>query len=80
MLARKGWTMTLGPVDIFVIQRAIEDYEHKYPRRPAPTAEEALAWRLRRQGKREQHRETESKTEPGLFRWIVRELSGLRRA
>jgi hypothetical protein len=80
MLARKGGAMALRPVDIFVIQRAIEDYERKYPRRPTPTAEEALAWRLGRQGKREPQRETEPKAEQGLFRWIVRELSGLRRA
>jgi hypothetical protein len=72
--------MTLGPVDIFVIQRAIEDYERKYPRRPTPTAEEALAWQLGRQGGRNQRRQTESKIEPGLFRWIARGLSGLRRA
>jgi hypothetical protein len=72
--------MTLGPVDIFMIQRAIEDYERKYPRRPTPTAEEALAWQLGRQGGRKQRRQTESKIEAGLFRWIARGLSGLRRA
>jgi hypothetical protein len=72
--------MPLRPVDIFVIQRAIEDYERKYPGRPTPTAEEALTWRLGRQGRRELRRETELKPEAGLFRWIVRELSGLRRA
>jgi hypothetical protein len=32
------------------IQSAIDDYERKFPRRPAPSAEVALAWRL---GKRE---------------------------
>jgi hypothetical protein len=32
------------------IQTAIDEYERKFPRRPAPTAEVALAWRL---GKRE---------------------------
>jgi hypothetical protein len=32
------------------IQSAIDEYERKFPRRPAPTAEVALAWRL---GKRE---------------------------
>jgi hypothetical protein len=72
--------MPLRPVDILVIQRAIEDYERKYPRRPTPTAEEALAWRLGRRGRRELRRQTEAKTEPGLFRWIARELSELRRA
>jgi hypothetical protein len=72
--------MPLRPVDIFVIQRAIEDYERKYPHRPTPTAEEALAWRLGGQGRRGLRGKTESTPEPGLFRWIVRELSGLRRA
>jgi hypothetical protein len=42
--------MTLRPTDMLVIQSAIDDYERKYPRRPAPTAEVALAWRV---GKRE---------------------------
>jgi hypothetical protein len=42
--------MTLRPTDMLVIQSAIDDYEKKYPRRPEPTAEVALAWRL---GKRE---------------------------
>jgi hypothetical protein len=32
------------------IQSAIDEYERKFPRRPAPSAEVALAWRL---GKRE---------------------------
>jgi hypothetical protein len=32
------------------IQSAIDEYERKFPRRPAPTAEVALAWRL---GKKE---------------------------
>ena len=42
--------MTLRPTDMLQIQSAIDDYEKKFPRRPAPTAEQALAWRL---GKRE---------------------------
>ncbi len=42
--------MTLKPTDMLEIQSAIDEYEKKFPRRPAPTAEEALAWRL---GKRE---------------------------
>ena len=42
--------MTLRPTDMLRIQSAIDEYEKKFPRRPAPTAEEALAWRL---GKRE---------------------------
>jgi hypothetical protein len=42
--------MPLKPTDMLEIQSAIDAYERKYPRRPAPTAESALAWRL---GKRE---------------------------
>jgi hypothetical protein len=42
--------MTLKPTDMLEIQTAIDEYERKFPRRPAPTAEVALAWRL---GKRE---------------------------
>ena len=42
--------MTLRPTDMLEIQSAIDEYERKFPRRPAPTAEVALAWRL---GKRE---------------------------
>jgi hypothetical protein len=42
--------MSLKPTDMLEIQSAIDAYERKFPRRPAPTAEAALAWRL---GKRE---------------------------
>jgi hypothetical protein len=36
----------LSPMDIMVIQNAIEDYSRKYPDRPEPSAEEALAWKF----------------------------------
>jgi hypothetical protein len=42
--------MTLKPTDMLEIQTAIDEYERKFPRRPAPSAEVALAWRL---GKKE---------------------------
>ena len=42
--------MTLKPTDMLEIQSAIDAYERKFPRRPAPTAAVALEWRL---GKRE---------------------------
>jgi hypothetical protein len=42
--------MTLKPTDMLEIQSAIDAYERKFPRRAAPTAAVALAWRL---GKRE---------------------------
>ena len=38
--------MTLKPTDMLEIQSAIDEYERKFPRRPAPSAEVALAWRL----------------------------------
>ena len=45
--------MTLRPTDMLVIQTAIDEYERKFPRRQAPSAEMALSWRL---GKREAKR------------------------
>jgi len=42
--------VTLKPTDMLEIQTAIDEYERKFPRRPAPSAEVALAWRL---GKKE---------------------------
>ena len=35
----------LSPMDILVIQNAIEEYSRKHPGRPVPSAEEALAWK-----------------------------------
>jgi hypothetical protein len=42
--------MTLKPTDMMEIQTAIDEYERRFPRRPAPSAEVALAWRLGRRG------------------------------
>jgi hypothetical protein len=36
----------LSPMDILVIQNAIEEYSQQYPDRPTPSAEEALAWKF----------------------------------
>jgi hypothetical protein len=38
--------MTLNPTDMLLIQTAIDEYERRFPRRPAPSAEVALSWRL----------------------------------
>jgi hypothetical protein len=38
--------MTLKPTDMLEIQSAIDAYERKFPHRPPPTPEVALAWRL----------------------------------
>src|ERR1700677_2637941 len=37
--------MTLTPSDMLAIQSAIDAYENRFPHRPSPSAEEALAWR-----------------------------------
>jgi hypothetical protein len=42
--------MTLKPTDMLEIQSAIDQYERKFPRRPAPSAVAALAWRLGKKG------------------------------
>jgi hypothetical protein len=56
--------MTLKPTDMLEIQSAIDEYERKFPRRPAPSAEVALAWRL---GKKEWARRqaAENAAQPG---------------
>jgi hypothetical protein len=36
--------MSLTPSDMLKIQSAIDAYEKKFPRKPSPTAAEALAW------------------------------------
>jgi hypothetical protein len=56
--------MTLKPTDMLEIQTAIDEYERKFPRRPAPSAEVALAWRL---GKKEwaKRQAARSAEEPG---------------
>jgi hypothetical protein len=53
--------MTLRPTDMLEIQSAIDEYERKFPRRPAPSAEVALAWRL---GKKEWARRQAAENAP----------------
>jgi hypothetical protein len=36
--------MTLTRTDVFAIQGAIDAYEKRFPRRPSPSATEALVW------------------------------------
>ena len=62
----------LSPFDILVIQNAIEEYRWKYPQRPTPSAEEALAWRLGRRGRRSQLQVSVA-PERGL-QWIYKSL------
>lgn len=60
----------LSPMDILVIQNAIEEYSRKYPGRPAPSAEEALAWKFGDRGRRKKQRQakvTEERAPVRLF-------------
>ena len=47
----------LSPMDILVIQNAMEEYSEKYPGRPTPSAEEALAWKFGESGRRKKQRQ-----------------------
>jgi hypothetical protein len=58
----------LGPLDILVIQNAIEEYSRKYPDRPTPSAEEALAWRLNSRGKGKKQQQASVTAERGRMR------------
>ena len=42
---RKSARMPMTPRDILEIQTAMDRYEKKFPRKPAPTPAEALAWK-----------------------------------
>jgi hypothetical protein len=46
--AAMGFTFT----DVFAIQTAMDAYENKFPGRPAPSPEEALAWRAGSRGRK----------------------------
>jgi hypothetical protein len=43
--------MTLTPADMLSIQHAIDLYEKKFPHKPSPSAEVALAWLASRRGR-----------------------------
>jgi hypothetical protein len=58
----------LSPMDILVIQTAIEEYSRKYPDRPAPSAEEALAWQFGDRGRRKKQRQTSATDEQAPVR------------
>ena len=66
--------MTLRPTDMLRIQSAIDEYEKKYPRRPAPTAEQALTWRLGKRAAAQILKEDEAaETEPVKHRPVFEE-------
>lgn len=54
----------LRPLDILIIQSAIEDYQQRYPRRETPSAEVSLTWRARRWGGRRKMQIAEVESEP----------------
>jgi hypothetical protein len=64
----------LSPMDILVIQNAMEEYSREYPERPTPSAEEALAWQFGERGKTKKQRQTSATDE----RAPVRLLESLR--
>jgi hypothetical protein len=58
----------LSPMDILVIQNAMEEYSRKYPERPTPSAEEALAWQFGDRGRRKKQRQTSATDERAPMR------------
>jgi hypothetical protein len=50
-------------MDILVIQNAMEEYSRKYPERPTPSAEEALAWQFGDRGRRKKQPQTSATDE-----------------
>jgi hypothetical protein len=75
--------MTLKPTDMLEIQSAIDEYERKFPGRPAPSAEVALAWRLGKReaarilGSREEEKPAPSKDEEAEPEFAQQECSRL---
>jgi hypothetical protein len=53
----------LSPMDILVIQNAIEEYSRQHPDRPIPSAEEALAWKFGNDSARKKRRQASAANE-----------------
>jgi hypothetical protein len=58
----------LSPIDILIIQNAMEEYSRKYPKRPTPSAEEALAWQFEGRGRGKKQRQRSATEERGRVR------------
>jgi hypothetical protein len=58
--------MALTPTDMLKIQSAIDAYENKFPRRPSPTAVEALAWQASKRGRLWPSRKSNQKESDGV--------------
>jgi hypothetical protein len=68
--------MTLNSTDILKIQSAIDRYEKRFPRKPSPSAEEALAWQAgkRRSLPRSNARDRSELSHRGIWSWICQSL------
>ena len=58
----------LSPMDILVIQNAIEEYSRKFPEHPTPSAAEALAWQFEEHSRGKKQRQTTATEEPAGVR------------
>jgi hypothetical protein len=56
--------------DIHIIQTAIEEYEQRFPERPTPSADVALAWRAGLQANHLHH------ARMGLVPGLIRSIPG----
>jgi hypothetical protein len=63
--------MTLTPTDMVMIQSAIDRYEKTFPRKPSPSAAEALAWQAGKHGNELLPEECSQIVlgEPGVWSW-----------
>jgi hypothetical protein len=68
--------MTLNSTDILKIQSAIDRYEKRFPRKPSPSADEALAWQAgrRRSLPRSRASDRSELSHRGIWPWICESL------
>jgi hypothetical protein len=61
--------MTLNSTDILNIQSAIDRYEKRFPRRPSPSVDDALAWQAgkRRSLQQSNARDRSELRHPGIW-------------
>jgi hypothetical protein len=64
--------MTLNPTDIVKIYSAIDGYEKRFPRKPSPSADEALAWQAgkHRRVPPSNARDRSELSHRGIWSWI----------
>jgi hypothetical protein len=70
--------VALTPTDILKIQSAIDRYEKRFPGKPSPSAEDALAWQAgkRRRESRSNAGEASELSRRGLLYLICRGIKG----